>query len=236
MKSKTLIVISLIILIAVVDVFGRYAVRGTSKYLREMEKLDDHLSESDEAEIQNVRSTAAESQESGYSRASRIGTVSSSGGGGISTPAPARRTSNRRARLTSASSGRSAPMPESSAPSEAAQAENQSESASAETAEAAAETDFFSAGEPESTEGYEEDTFDYADDTGESSGDDIETNISNRVDGLIADNEDFSEEDKPIIMDYLAIQMAESPEDFENISDDELTQRMNYIVLMESLR
>ena len=66
--------------------------------------------------------------------------------------------------------------------------------------------------------------------------DDIVTSISNRVDGLIADNEDFSEEDKPIIMEYLAIQIAESPEDFENISDDELTQRMNYIVLVEALR
>ena len=242
MKNKALIAVSLIILLAVVCLSGWYAVKVTAKYLREMGKLNDSL-----AKAGNSRSYSGSDVTSG----SQFTTVSQTsmarqeeGGAGASGSV----SSNMAAPSTTLAES-AAPMPEEAASAEVdadtTEAEDSSESSSAEEVEAVEESVFLLADTtfeddfedytPEDILG-NDDTYVYSDDTGGSSEEAIVSDVSNRVDGLIAENDHFVEEDKTIIMEYLAIQIAESPQAFTNISDDELLQRMNYIMLLETIR
>ena len=226
MRSKALIVVVLIILAAVVYVYGRHVVRSTSKYLQDMEELHDSLAVEENSEIHS--DVEAESLSSD---ASRTNTVGPAGGG----------TETSRAVTSSSLTESPKPMPKMAASAEVSVDKTEVvDSSTSNSAEQVVEEPGLSS-EGVSLEGDTEDytledIFGDSDDSEELSEEGIVSNISDRVDRLIADNENFVEADKPIIMEYLAIQIADSPQDFTNISDGELLQRMNYVVQVETIR
>lgn len=58
--------------------------------------------------------------------------------------------------------------------------------------------------------------------------------ISKIVDNLIGDNEIFKNIDKPKLMESLSILVEKAPEKLISIADDELTQRIETVLVIEA--